>query len=496
MNVENRTVRGAANPCVKSMAYDSRDVKKDGLFFALKGIHVDGHEHIDEAVQAGASVIVHSKYIESRKRDITYVRVPDTRVAMSPISAAFWDYPSRKLTIIGVTGTDGKSTTVSLIRQLLEFSGSSAGSLSTVDFTIGGKIRDNFFRQSTPEAVLIHKCLNDMLEADQKFAVLEATSHGLSPKNSRLEDVDFDAAVLTNISSEHLDFHGDLETYRNDKSRLFQMIADSGNLDAFGVVNADDIYAELFVTSAGEKPVFTYSLRDEDADLHVSAVRPDPTGTSFILHTPFGYSEARINMPGIFNLENLLAALCTVSELQEIDPLDFVDCLPKLTGVAGRMKTLDGNMDYHVMVDYAHSPGSFSKVLPFLKNLTSGKLMVVFGSAGERDREKRPELGKIASDHGDILFLTDEDPRGEDSMSIINDIAGGVKGKTQGEDLFLIPDRREAIRKSFIMARQGDLVVTLGKGHEKSIVYAAGPQPWDEFQVCREILQELGYKTE
>ena len=302
------SIVGAANPMISSIAYDSREVEKNGLFFALKGVHADGHHYIDRAIDAGAIAVVHSDPLDSRREDVAYVRVPDTRAALSPVAAEFWNHPSRKLTVVGVTGTDGKSTTVSLIRQLLEFTGAAAGSLSTVDFSIGGHLGSNLLRQSTPEAPQVHSLLQAMLDANQDYAVLEATSHGLSPRNSRLADVDFDAAVFTNITSEHLDFHGDLETYRTDKSRLFRMIADSKNQDAFGVVNADDPHAERFIGAAGEKPVCTYSLQLREADLFASSLHPDPSGTSFVLHTPFDQAKARINLPGVFNLENLLAA--------------------------------------------------------------------------------------------------------------------------------------------------------------------------------------------
>jgi UDP-N-acetylmuramoyl-L-alanyl-D-glutamate--2,6-diaminopimelate ligase len=397
--------------------------------------------------------------------------------------------------VIGVTGTDGKSTTVSLIRQLLEFTAAPTGSISTVEFMVGERSGSNFLRQSTPEAPQIHGLLRAMSNAGQTHAVVEATSHGLSPRNSRLADVDFDAVVFTNVTSEHLEFHGSLENYRKDKARLFGMIAKSRNRDAFGVVNGDDPHAEIFIEAAGEKPVFTYSLKYRDADLFATNLSPGPGGTEFLLMTPMGETQTRIALPGLYNVENALAALCTVAELQDEDPSELAQRLPELVGVKGRMEPVAGDMSFHVMVDYAHSPGSFQKILPFLKDMAEGRLITIFGSGGERDVEKRPEQGALASKYADLVFLTDEDPRGEEPMAILEDIAAGVSGMKREDTLFLIPDRREALREAFKKARAGDLVVALGKGHERSIIYSDGQIEWDEAEACREILRELGFEA-
>ncbi len=486
---------GDGDPEISSVAYDSREVTDGGLFFALPGIHTDGHAFIDKAVDAGAAAIIHSIPLRTYRPNTVYLRVQDTRAALSPVSADFWGRPSREMTVIGVTGTDGKSTTVSLIRQLLAFTDVSAGSLSTIDFHIGARKGSNIFRQSTPEAPQIHGLLRAMLDAGQNYAVVEATSHGLSPKNSRLADVDFDVAVFTNVTSEHLEFHGNLETYRADKARLFKMIAASKNPDAFGVVNADDEHAGLFVEAAGEKPVYTYSLKYREADLFATDLHPGPRGTRFTLHTPMGRKKIEIALPGLYNVENTMAALCAVSELRDRDPLELASRLPELVGVKGRMEPIDGDMSFHVMVDYAHSPGSFRKILPFLKKLAEGRLIVVFGSGGERDLEKRPEQGALAAEYADLVFLADEDPRGEKPMDILEQIAAGAPNLERGERLFLIPDRREALKEAFMRARAGDLVAALGKGHEKSIIYSSGNREWDEAEACREVLRELGYEA-
>lgn len=486
--------KGDMKQTVSSLEYDSRNVGKDSLFFALEGVHTDGHEYITQAISKGAGTIVHSRELEFYTEGISYVRVKNCRQAMSPLSAAFYDYPSSRMKVIGVTGTDGKSTTVSFIHQLLEMEGKKAGFLSTVNYKSGDQIVPNPYRQSTPEATLIHKILREMADNGKEYAVLEATSHGLSEKNSRLADVEFDGAVLTNVTHEHLEFHGSIEQYRLDKANLFKMIADSPNEEAIGVINDDTQWSEIYMDAIGEKPVFLYSLKNEETDLWASDYETDNQTISFTLNVPNGNKKVKLNMPGLFNVENAMASLLTVSELLEEDALDLAEDLDKLIGVKGRMSPVDGDMPFHVMVDYAHTPGSFEKLLPMIKNDTKGRLIVLFGSAGERDIEKRSEQGEIAEENADIVILCNEDPRGEDPMDIIKEISEGITSKTIDKDLFLIPDRREAMKQALAMAEEGDMVITLGKGHESSIIHDDGPHPWDETAVLKELLGEMGYK--
>ncbi len=488
-------IKGDEKIEITSLDYDSRQVKEGSLFFALEGIHTDGHAYIAEAIHNGAAGIVYSREQDFLTEDITYIKVDNTRKAMSPISAAFYGYPARELKIIGVTGTDGKSTTVSFIHQLLELEGQKAGYLSTVSYQAGDTVISNPYRQSTPEAPQIHRILREMVDNGKEYAVLEATSHGLSEKNSRLSDVLFDTAVLTNITHEHLEFHGTIEQYRLDKANLFKMVASSPEDDAFGVINDDTQWSEIYMDAIGEKPVFLYSLKNENTDLWGSDYTTDHQSISFTLHVPNGSKEVKLNMPGLFNVENAMAALLVVSELLEEDVLDLAGNIEKLVGVNGRMSPVEGNMPFNVMVDYAHTPGAFERLLPMVKNDTKGRLIVLFGSAGERDVEKRSEQGDIADEFADVIFLCNEDPRGEDPMDIIRDIAEGIAHKKEGENLFLIPDRKEAMKQALAMAQPGDMVLTLGKGHESSIIHDDGPRPWDEKSVLKELLSEMGFQV-
>ncbi|QEN07036.1 UDP-N-acetylmuramoyl-L-alanyl-D-glutamate--2,6-diaminopimelate ligase [Oceanispirochaeta crateris] len=495
-DIEIQNQRGDMDLEISSLEYDSRSVGPGTLFFALEGVHTDGHKYIDQAIHQGASGVVYSHDLDFFSEGVCYLKVKNTRQALSPASAAFYDYPSKKLKVIGVTGTDGKSTTVSFIHQLLVMEGRKSGFLSTVNYQVGRTIQANPYRQSTPEAPHIHKILREMVDNGLEYAVLEATSHGLSVKNSRLADVDFDVAVLTNVTHEHLEFHGTVEQYRLDKANLFKKIAVSSSEETFGVVNDDDQWSEIYMDAVGEKPVFLYSLKNKDADLWCSDYKSDERGIALTFNLPNGKKKSRLNMPGLFNVENAMAALLVVSEILEEDALELLENVPKLVGVEGRMTPINGTMPFSVLVDYAHTPGSFEKILPLVKSDVQGKLIVLFGSAGERDIEKRSEQGEIADDYADIIILSDEDPRGDDPMDILKDIAEGITSKDPDKNLFLIPDRREGMKKAIELASEGDMILTLGKGHESSIIYEDGPHPWKEADVLKSLLKEAGYTIE
>jgi UDP-N-acetylmuramoyl-L-alanyl-D-glutamate--2,6-diaminopimelate ligase len=488
------TLTGPEENVITGIVYDSRDVVPGSCFVALQGLHTDGHQYIKTAIKKGALAVVFSTPPESYDEKIAWLQVKDTRKALSRLSVDYYDDPSKEIIVIGVTGTDGKSTTVYFIQQLLEMEGEKAGLLSTVNIKTGDKLETNPFRQSTPEASHIQRILREMVDNGLKYAVIEATSHGLSPKTDRLTAVDFEVAVLTNVTHEHIEFHGTHEQYRMDKSNLFRTVAKKAEKEtSFGVINADDDWVEFFLDAAGMSPVFTYSLKDPEADLFVSRFSCDPSGTDFSLVIPGEMKETRINLPGLFNVENVMASLLAVSELLDCSPLDLIDHVPSLKGVKGRMTRIEKKQPFTVIVDYAHTPGSFEKLFPTVKSNLQGHLIVVFGSAGERDTEKRMEQGEIADEYCDFIILTDEDPRGEDRMQILKDIAEGISDKKENQNLFLVPDREEAIRKAISIARDGDMVLTLGKSHETSIIQADGPHHWDEIAVVEKILAEKGY---
>ncbi len=485
---------GPGDPAIEGLAYDSRSVRPGYLFFALPGLHADGHRFIDAAIAAGARAVVHSSPIPDPRPGVAYVRVPDPRFAMSPIAATYYGRPSCALGIIGVTGTEGKSTTVYLAYQLLNLAGKKAGFFSTVMSDRGAGEENNPEHQTTPEATAVQRMLSEMRDAGLAYAVVEASSHGLSRRTNRLGDVDFDVGVMTNVTSEHLEFHGTWEQYRDDKANLFRGLSPGG----LGIVNADDPSADFF-RAAAAVPVRSFSASRREADLSARSIAVDGAGESFEIveagrdGLPGRLHRVRANLPGAFNVGNVLAALLAVSHIASIDIADLVPLVPSLKSVRGRMTAIDRGQPFEVVVDYAHTPSSFEAILPPLRGRVKGRLISVFGSGGERDTEKRPRQGRIAADSCDIVILADEDPRGEDPMELLEEIAAGCPELRRGERLFLIPDRPTAIRRAFSLARPGDLVALLGKGHENSIIGKAGAVPYDEIAEAEKALAEMGY---
>ena len=490
---------------ISSLEYDSRLVKKGSMYFALPGINTDGHKYINNAIENGAKAIVHQRDLDNYTDGIFYLKVKDSRLAMSPISASFYKHPSKKLITIGVTGTEGKSTTVYLIYQLLKIFGKKAGFISTVQRDYGYGEEWNEEHQTTPEATIIHRLLAEMLDNGLEYAVIESSSHGLSRKTMRLFDVDFDVGVMTNVNHDHLEFHGSWEQYRSDKAELFRA------LKLFGVLNRDDQSAEYF-TEATEKDVYSFSTRGLEADLSVKLFQSGKTGNWYDAYEKSGgnFISIRDKLPGSFNIGNVLAAILVISNLLAIDPEEIAINIPKLKPVRGRMNSIDKGQPFEVYVDYAHTPSSFeSVIIPAREkaNRNGGKLICLFGSAGERDTEKRPKQGEIASLYSDIIILSDEDPRNENPMSILEDIAKGCETTqgcfaTQGceslirdENLFLIPDRKRAIRKAISLAGKGDIILLLGKGHENSIIQGNINTPYDEISEAEKALEEAGYSS-
>jgi len=493
-----------SDPHISAINYDSREITPGALFVALSGEHTDGHLFVKDALAKGALAFVVQKENYLSEHPLAYAVTPNTRTALSQLAAKFYDNPSQHLYTIGITGTDGKSSTVWFIHQLYDLAGKLSGFISTTSYQTKVKVENNPYRQSTPEAPEIHYLLHSMLKAGKRFAVIEATSHGLSQKTARLKDVYFDVGVFTNITHEHLDFHGTKENYRRDKANLFKALGTSPaksdyhsksplTTPRFAVLNMADQNWKYF-SEVTDAPVYTYGLNLKKADISASEIIPTTQGSDFVVHVFKKAYPVHFNIAGSFNIENLLAALLTVSHTTGISIPELIPFVPQLTGVKGRMHTIDRGQPYRVIVDFAHTPAAYNRLLPFMRTETKGRLICVFGSAGERDTAKRILQGKIASEYCDIVILTDEDPRGEDSLTIIKDIAGGCKNLAQGTDLFFIPDRKQAVIKALSTARKGDTVLLLGKGHETSIIYKDHKAVWDEIATAEDILTKMGFK--
>ena len=495
---------------INSLEYDSRKVKPGSLYFALPGLHTDGHKFIPEAIKCGAAAIVHEDDLDGYQDGIAYIKVKNSRFAMSPIADSFYESPSRRMGIIGVTGTEGKSSTVYLIYQLLKLAGKKAGFISTVMHGDGLSEKPTEEHQTTPEAVTIHRLLAEMYRNGVEYAVLESSSHGLSKKTNRLGDVAFDAGVMTNVTHEHLEFHGSWEQYRYDKAELFRSLDSSSHkkhgplgelsIPAFGVTNADDPSTAYFAEATKYK-TYTFSAKGAEADLRLKNIKSESYGNQYdaLISSTGEVIGISDRLPGAFNAGNVFAALLVVSNLLSLEIKDLAPLVSGLKPVRGRMSAVCLGQPFEVMVDYAHTPSSFEAIFPSLRerlNASGGKVISLFGSAGERDTQKRPQQGEIAARYSDIVFLADEDPRGEVPMAILEEIARGCREEPKmirDKTLFLIPDRPEAIRKAFSIAGPGDLVILLGKGHENSIIYEKATMPYDEISEAEKALGEMGY---
>jgi UDP-N-acetylmuramoyl-L-alanyl-D-glutamate--2,6-diaminopimelate ligase len=492
--LDEKQILGADVP-VSALCYDSRRASAGALFVAVPGFRVDGHDYIGEAVAGGAVAVVvqadrRAKWRAVVEGGLPAVVVPDSRRALATLAAAFYGHPGRRLRIIGVTGTDGKTTTVHLISALLEAAGHRTGLLSTVHCKVGGRLSFNDYRFTTPEAPQVQALLADMANAGAEYAVLESSSHGLALH--RLDGCEYDVAVLTNVTADHLDFHGSREEYLAAKGRLFSMLeqaADKG-VEKVAVLNADEPAATYFAGLTRAR-VMTYGV-EKAADLWATDVSPTEWGSRFRLRTQGSELEVSVGLPGLFNVYNSLAA-AAVALSQGMSLAAVKDALESFPGVPGRLERIDEGQPFTVVVDFAHAPEALRRVLAFLRQRCQGQLIVVFGCIGERDRPRRAGMGLAAAELADFAVLTNDNPFQEDPQAILAEIAQGLEkaGRHEGHHFVRIPDRREAIAHALAMAVEGDVVLLTGKGHEQSITIGDTVIPWDERRVARELLREM-----
>ena len=496
---------GMGSVQVAGIAFDSRQVRAGSVFVAVPGEHSDGHDFVRAAVALGAAAVVVERPVDAP--GVPQIVVDRSRAALATAACWWYDDPSHDLAVVGVTGTDGKTTTSFLAAAVLEEGGISTGLLTTVELKIGNLRGANPEHVTTPQATQLQRTLRAMAASGNRAAIVETTSHGLALE--RVAGIAYDVAVFTNLTHEHLELHGTFAAYRDAKLSLFtrlgasgaKSIALPGGLTAPGpmaIVNLDDPSAQTFVAAAdgtGAR-VVTYGLSPR-AQVRAVDVADDAGRPRFTVHTPRWSGPVALGLVGGFNVYNALAAVA-IGESFGLDPDRSRAAVERLAGVPGRMELVELGQPFRVVVDYAHSPASLRTVLDQLgpgAAAAGGGLIAVFGSAGERDVRKRPMMGRIAAERCRLVVVTDEDPRGEDSLAILDEIASGAElaGKTRGRDLLLVADRREAIDAAFGLARPGDVVLLAGKGHEQSIITAAGPQPWDERSEAVAALERMGF---
>lgn len=509
--LSDKEILAQGNPAapVNGIFYSSKGAEPGALFVAVVGFHTDGHNFLADAAAKGAVALVG----KDRAKLETFVNSPayngqavvlvaDERAALAHLAAAFYGYPARQLGVVGITGTKGKTTTSFLTSEVLEAGPHSTGLIGTVDFKVGPRRWANETRQTTPEAVEIQQLLAEMAREKVEYCVLESSSHGLALR--KLLNCAYDVAVFTNITHEHLDFHGTFEQYRADKGLLAEALFEESPKPFLKypktlVLNVDDPNAGYFreraetVAKKKNQPlrVLTYSIHTP-ADVQAVDIKADATSLEYTAQTPVGAIRLHLNLPGEFNIYNSLAAL-TVGISQGVPLENAGKALEAVLGVSGRMEKIDEGQPFAVIVDYAHNPDSIQQVLKTLRPITPGRLITVFGSAGERDVAKRPIQGSIAAKLADFAIFTNEDPRLEDENLIIDQIAAGAEanGWQDKRDFLKIADRRAALEEAMRQARPGDTVLLLGKGHEGSIIVAEGKLPWDERDEARRALRLL-----
>ncbi|MGE5141654.1 MAG: UDP-N-acetylmuramoyl-L-alanyl-D-glutamate--2,6-diaminopimelate ligase [Rudaea sp.] len=484
-------VQGPAGITVTGITADSRRVEPGFLFVAVPGVDVDGARYIPDAISRGAAAVV-SQSALAEQPAVPVVRVSNARSALAFLAAAWHQYPSRNLRIIGVTGTDGKTTTSTLIENILLAAGHTVGTITTVAAHIGGREIDTGFHTTTPDAPEIQGYLAQMVTAGTEYAVIESTSHGL--EQHRLDAVDFDVAVVTNITHEHLDYHGTWENYRDAKALLFRALSTTSRkplTPKAAVLNADDdergAFDFLRAIPADER--ICYSLdkapaAHADSELWLIArdMRYSADGLRFVAESPLGSIPIVSTLLGSYNVSNILAAICAA--LARRIPLDAIAHGVNMTrAIPGRMERIELGQPFTVIVDFAHTPNALERALQTVGSMTSGRVIVVFGAAGLRDRAKRAWMGKIAGRTADLTVVTAEDPRTESLDSINAEIARGLEeaGRVRDRDYFIVPDRGNAIRFAIHnLAAPGDTVIITGKGHERSMCFGTTEYPWSD----------------
>lgn len=475
---------------ITGLTDDSRQVRAGSMFVAVRGSHTDGHRFLAEAARKGAAALVGEE--ADPGLGIPYIQLEDTREALARLGAAWHRYPARDLVMIGVTGTDGKTTTCSLIHHILLSAGRKAGMVTSVEAVIGNDVFDTGFHVTTPGALELQAMLARMVEAGMEVAVLEATSHGLAQK--RVAACDFDLAVLTNITHEHLDFHVTFEAYRQAKGSLFSGLeltpAKKHATRRLAVLNRDDeSYAYL--------AQITHSVRTSygvaaEADLRAIEVRAGAEGLEFRIQGR-GYDlPVRAPMMGAYNVSNCLAAFAAVVEGLGISPHTAADGIARFPGVPGRMERVDLGQSFKVIVDFAHTPNALARALETARGLTAGRVIVVFGSAGLRDVEKRRLMPQVAARMANLTILTAEDPRSEPLGSILDEMGAAMQDASaeEGKEFLKIADRGQAIRAAVRQAGPDDLVIICGKGHELSMCFGEVEYAWDDRQAARAALAE------
>jgi UDP-N-acetylmuramoyl-L-alanyl-D-glutamate--2,6-diaminopimelate ligase len=461
-------VAGGRPIAIDDLAYDTRGVSRGALFFCVRGERTDGHDLAWEAIERGAEALVVERLLDV---DVPQLLVPSTRESMAVAADVFFGEPTKELELAGVTGTNGKTTTAFLLRGMLAAAGRRPGLVGTIEWEVGGEERPALF--TTPEAIDLQRLFRQMLDAGDRSAAVEASSHGAAQR--RLDRVRFDALVFTNLTQDHLDLHGSMEDYFDAKRRLF-----TGPQPPPAAVNIEDEWGRRLaddLVDLGRAPLVTFGLAPA-AEVRPLELEIRPSGSRFRA----AGIDIETHLPGRFNVENVLGAVAA-GLLLDLDEDAIAAGIAHVRGVPGRFESIEEGQPFAVVVDYAHTPDSLATVLSAARGLGPGRVIVVFGAGGDRDRGKRPLMGKVAADLADVTIVTSDNPRSEEPLAIIQDVLQGA-----GMDVEIDPDRRSAIGRAIELAEDGDVVVIAGKGHEQGQDAGGSIAPFDDRVVAREAL--------
>lgn len=475
-----RQIVGPLDREVESIAYDSRRVQKNSLFVALRGEKSDGHQFIGQAIDRGASAVITER--EEKHTRATSVVVENTRHALADLATAFYERPARRLKLAGVTGTNGKTTTTFLIKHICEKAGLRCGLIGTVRYEIGERILPAV--RTTPESLDVQELLAQIVNADCRAAAMEVSSHALAQERTR--GLEWDVAVFTNLTQDHLDFHGTMESYFESKVKLFTGLAEQKTKKkAVAVINADDRYGEFLISRIEKKTrIVTYGMGVR-ADFRASNYRMEFGGTSYQLDAHGKSYLVRVPLIGRFNVANSMAALAAANSLG-LNLREAILSLGKSPQVPGRLEAVPAKRQFQIFVDYAHTDDALSNVLKTLRELEPRRLIVVFGCGGDRDRQKRRLMARVADQNSDYSIITSDNPRKENPDAIIAEVEKGFRSDRYEK----IPDRAEAIARAIALAQPRDIVLIAGKGHETYQEFADHTVPFDDAQVARHALED------
>ncbi len=478
-SIKTLNVEGKSEFIVQGIADDSRDVENNFMFVALRGHTVDGHEYIDQAIERGAKCIVCEEMPEELDKDVVYIEVEDTDKALGQLSYDFYGQPDKHLKMIGITGTNGKTSSTYFIKSILEAKGLKVGVIGTN----GAVIIDDHFElpNTTPLPLLLHQTLANMVEAGCDACVMEVSSHGL--KLGRVDYVHFDYGLFTNLTQDHLDFHHDMEDYYLSKKRLFTEFAKKA------IINVDDEYGRRLIKELGDSiDITTYGI-DEESDVTTKDIHYHLDGVEHtIVFSDGKKAEICVGTPGNFTVYNtMMSAIvsrelgCTIEDIE--NGLNF------FKGVKGRFQVVQTETPYHVIIDFAHTADSLEKILQTIQEFKTGRLVTIFGAGGDRDRTKRPEMGKVAGTYSDFVIVTSDNPRSEDPDRIIDDIIIGLD--PVNKNYVRITDRREAIYYAIDHAQEEDIIVLAGKGHETYVLIKGNKYPFDEEEIVLDYVNKI-----